>query len=279
MKWQRYHAHQEGETDCGPACMRMVLNRHGVVVDTATLRESAGLGHGGASLLRLRDVLAGYGVEPLLLRVSPGELRTAVRKSGPAIAVMKEEGLLHFVVVHEVRSDGQLIVSDPVRYRPAVVSLERFAEWFNGEVLVTDTPQRKLTIRSTLQHARRNSVVWQIAAERKRSLLVTGLITAVTAVLLIAVKGHGGSRRRHAPAVRSVRALQAEAIRRSPSASALTGPRKEAAASRPFRWETAAEPFGRPAYLAFFSGSGSSSSGSRPGVGRLNLTMAKRKTA
>ncbi|GAA5614951.1 peptidase domain-containing ABC transporter [Streptomyces platensis] len=186
MKWQRYHAHQEGETDCGPACMRMVLNRHGVVVDTATLRESAGLGHGGASLLRLRDVLAGYGVESLLLRVSPEELRTAVRKSGPAIAVMKEEGLLHFVVVHEVRSDGKLIVSDPVRFRPTVVSLERFAAWFNGEVLVTDTPQRKLTIRSVLQHARRNSVVWQIAAERKRSLLVTGLITAVTAVLLIA---------------------------------------------------------------------------------------------
>ncbi|GAA2607918.1 peptidase domain-containing ABC transporter [Streptomyces tubercidicus] len=186
MKWQRYHAHQEGETDCGPACMRMVLNRHGVVVDTATLRESVGLGHGGASLLRLRDVLAGYGVESLLLKVSPEDLRIAVQKSGPAIAVMKEEGLLHFVVVHEVRSDGKLIVGDPVRFRPAVVSLEYFAERFNGEVLVTDTPQRKLTIRSVLHHARRNSVVWQIAAERKRSLLGTGLITAVTAILLIA---------------------------------------------------------------------------------------------
>ena len=42
MKWQTYHTRQSGETDCGPACIRTVLLRHGITVDIAILRDSTG---------------------------------------------------------------------------------------------------------------------------------------------------------------------------------------------------------------------------------------------
>nr|WBO78256.1 ABC transporter transmembrane domain-containing protein [Streptomyces sp. SBE_14.2] len=187
MKWQRYHAHQEGDTDCGPACARILLKRHGVLVDTATLRESVGLGESGASLLRLRDVLAGYGVESLLLRPRPDELLKVFAAAGPALAVLHEDGLTHFVVVHEVRADGTLFVSDPAVYRPTVWTLETFIGRFGGQVLVTDAPSGGgVGLRHLLAETRAQSVLWRLASEYRGRLAAVALLTAATSVLLIA---------------------------------------------------------------------------------------------
>ncbi|MFF1451605.1 peptidase domain-containing ABC transporter [Streptomyces sp. NPDC058274] len=186
MKWQRYHAHQEGETDCGPASLRIVLKRHGILVDTATLRESVGLGESGASLLRLRDVLDGYGLESLLLRPAADEVMAALGAAGPSVAVLHDDGLNHFVVVHEVRADGKLVISDPGLYRPTVLALEDFLSRFSGQLLVTDTPLNGgVGLGRVLKEARSQSLVWRIAAERRGSLLAIGLLTAAAAVLLI----------------------------------------------------------------------------------------------
>ncbi|WP_210594091.1 peptidase domain-containing ABC transporter [Streptomyces sp. GESEQ-35] len=186
MKWQRYHAHQEGDTDCGPACVRILLRRHGILVDTAVLRESVGLGASGASLLRLRDVLAGYGVESLLLRPGPDEVLTVLGAAGPSIAVLYEEGLYHFVVVHEVRAGGTLLISDPARYRPTTVAIEDFMARFSGQVLVTEIPSGGgAGLRHVLREVRSQSILWRIAAERRGRLLAIGLLTAATSALLI----------------------------------------------------------------------------------------------
>ncbi|MFE7166340.1 peptidase domain-containing ABC transporter [Streptomyces sp. NPDC057616] len=187
MKWQRHHVHQEGETDCGPASVRILLKRHGVLVDTAVLRESVGLGEDGASLLRLRDVLAGYGVESLLVSADPEELGAVLGAAGPSVAVLDEEGLTHFVVVHEIRADGTLVISDPARYRPEVRSMEDFLASFGGQLLVTEVPTgRGIGLRPLLGDLRSRSVVWRLAVEHRRRLLATGLLTAATAALLVA---------------------------------------------------------------------------------------------
>lgn len=176
-----------GETDCGPACVRILLKRHGTLVDTATLRESAGLGESGASLLRLRDVLAGYGVDSLLLRPTADEVLTVLGSAGPSIAVLHDEGFRHFVVVHEVRPDGTLLISDPARYRPTPLTLDELLGRFGGQLLVTDVPSgRGVGLRHLLNDVRSQSLLWKIAGQHRTRLLATGLLTAVSTFLLIA---------------------------------------------------------------------------------------------
>ncbi|MFE9835018.1 peptidase domain-containing ABC transporter [Streptomyces sp. NPDC005551] len=140
MKWQRFHTHQTGDTDCGPACVRTVLLRHGVRVDAAILRDSVGLGERGSNLLKLRDVLVGYGVDSELLRLDTAQLEQVVRLAGPTVVLLDEGGShRHFVVVHEA-AGGFFLVSDPLLHRPMRIAADVLGEAFHGEALVTDRP-------------------------------------------------------------------------------------------------------------------------------------------
>ncbi|MFI1203862.1 ATP-binding cassette domain-containing protein [Streptomyces sp. BHT-5-2] len=187
MKWQKFHTHQEGESDCGPACARSILRRHGILVDTAILRESIGLGEGGSSLLGLKETLAGYGVDAELLRLRVDELARAVRLAGPAI-VLTDDGFRHFVVVHEVTDRGEFVVGDPLFSRVRRVSAEELAAVFTGETLVTDTPATRgpsLRARAKALHAPR--LLWDALRENRRALTLILLATIVVSLLALAI--------------------------------------------------------------------------------------------
>ncbi|MEU5735434.1 ABC transporter transmembrane domain-containing protein [Streptomyces antimycoticus] len=186
MKWQRYHTHQSGETDCGPACLRAVLMRHGAVVDAALLRESTGLGERGSNLLRLREVLRGYGVDSELLRLDTNQLWQAVRLAGPTITLLDEDGDRHFVVVHEATDSGHFIVGDPLLQRPMRVAPEALAEVFHGEALVTDRPMARLPLGARIRASRAQGLVWQaVRAHRGRLLLILAATVVVALVALL----------------------------------------------------------------------------------------------
>ncbi|KUN01435.1 hypothetical protein AQI95_31435 [Streptomyces yokosukanensis] len=185
MKWQRYHTHQSGDTDCGPASVRAVLMRHGAVVDAAILRESTGLGERGSNLLRLREVLRGYGVDSELLRLDTDQLRQAVRLAGPAIILLAEDGDRHFVVVHEATDSGHFIIGDPLLHRPMRVAPEVLAAVFHGEALVTDRPSARLPRGARLRALPGRSLVWQTVRAHRGRLLLILLATAVVALVAL----------------------------------------------------------------------------------------------
>ncbi|MFE9972096.1 peptidase domain-containing ABC transporter [Streptomyces hirsutus] len=185
MKWQRYHTHQSGDTDCGPACVRAVLMRHGTVVDAAILRESTGLGERGSNLLRLQEVLRGHGVDSELLRLDNGQLRQAVRLAGPAIILLDEDGHRHFVVVHDVTDHGHFVIGDPMAERPIRVAPEVLAEVFHGEALVTDRPAARLPLGARIRASRATGVVWQAVRPHRGRLLLILLATAVVAAVAL----------------------------------------------------------------------------------------------
>ncbi|MGY3336605.1 ABC-type bacteriocin/lantibiotic exporter with double-glycine peptidase domain [Streptomyces filamentosus] len=185
MNWQAYHTYQEGDTDCGPACVRTVLRRHGVRVDAAVLRESVGLGEGGASLLRLQQVLDDYGVTSQAFRLSVDELRQAVGLAGPVIILTRHDGLAHFVVVQEALSDGGFAVSDPWFHRPRTVSAEELADTFSGEALVSETPPVGAGRRGRLAQAWRQSVFVGELRENRRILAGVIALTLLVAALSI----------------------------------------------------------------------------------------------
>ncbi|SBT91164.1 ABC-type bacteriocin/lantibiotic exporter, contains an N-terminal double-glycine peptidase domain [Streptomyces sp. DI166] len=185
MKWQRYHTQQSGDTDCGPACVRSVLLRHGMVADAAVLRESTGLGERGSNLLRLREVLRGYGVDSEPLRLDTEQLGQAVRLAGPTIILLDEDGDRHFVVVHEVTDSGHFIIGDPLTQRPMRLSPDVLAEVFHGEALVTDRPTARLPLGARLRASHAQSLVWQALRAHRGQLSLVLVATAVVALVAL----------------------------------------------------------------------------------------------
>ncbi|WP_324609102.1 peptidase domain-containing ABC transporter [Streptomyces sp. MUSC 125] len=185
VKWQRYHTHQSGDTDCGPACVRAVLMRHGAVVDEVILRESTGLGERGSNLLRLQHVLRGYGVDSELLRLDTDQLRQAVGLAGPAIILLAEDGHRHFVVVHEATESGHFIIGDPLLHRPMRLEPDVLTEVFHGEALVTDRPHTRLRRGVRLRSLPGHGLVWQTVRAHWGRLSLILLATAIVALVAL----------------------------------------------------------------------------------------------
>lgn len=188
MKWQKFHTSQEGESDCGPACAHIVLRRHGMIIDSAVLRESVGLGEHGSSLLSLKETLAGYGVDAEPLRLSTDELAQAVRLAGPTILLVDDDGYRHFVVVHAVTPQGGFVVSDPLFSRVRVLSAGELARTFHGEALVTDRPaaaRLSLRTRANALHAPR--LLWDALRENRRALVIILFATVAVSLLALAI--------------------------------------------------------------------------------------------
>ncbi|MFE2287350.1 peptidase domain-containing ABC transporter [Streptomyces sp. NPDC059443] len=188
MKWQRYHTHQDGETDCGPASVRTVLRRHGVFIDQAILRESVGLGDDGSSLLQLRGVLAGYGIDTELLRLDTPALATAVRVAGPAIVLLDDDGFRHFVVVHAIDARGDFQVSDPLFHRVSTISAALMTQLRREETLVTERPPtRGLARAAWTGRFGSSTLLRQAAGTHKRALLAILAATVVVSTLALAI--------------------------------------------------------------------------------------------
>ncbi|MFC9700164.1 peptidase domain-containing ABC transporter [Streptomyces sp. NPDC056943] len=185
MKWQAYHTHQEGDTDCGPACVRTVLRRHGIHVDSAILRESVGLGEGGASLFRLQQVLDDYGVTSQAFRLTVDELHQAVTLAGPTIALTTDAGLSHFVVVQEALPNGDFVISDPWFHRPRTVTADELSQTFSGETLVSETPSADVSRWGRFRHSWKQSVFVNEMRENRRT--ITGVIALTLLVAALSI--------------------------------------------------------------------------------------------
>ncbi|MEV7601366.1 ATP-binding cassette domain-containing protein [Kitasatospora sp. NPDC089797] len=184
MNYRRFHTHQSGDTDCGPACVRTVLRRHGRLVDTALLRDSVGLGLRGSNLARLRRVLAEYGVESDLLRLDAGQLARALAVAGPAIIRVHIDSRPHFVVVHAV--DGtRFTVSDPLFTGPVTIDAADLAEVFTGHALVTGRPQAGSSRRERRRGPRPQPVLRPLIRSHWPAL--AGLLALTTTVSLVAL--------------------------------------------------------------------------------------------
>lgn len=184
MNFRRFHTHQSGDTDCGPACVRIVLRRHGRFVDTAVLRDSVGLGLRGSTLARLQRVLGEYGVASDLLRLDTAQLARALDVAGPAIIRVHVDSRPHFVVVHAV-GGGRFTVSDPLFSGPTAIDEQDLADVFTGHALVTGRPAAGPSRWARLRGPRPTPVLWPLVRAHWPAL--AGLLSLTTAVSLVAL--------------------------------------------------------------------------------------------
>ncbi|NEA56229.1 ATP-binding cassette domain-containing protein [Streptomyces sp. SID13666] len=184
MNFRRYHTQQSGDSDCGPACARTVLRRHGLLIETIVLRDSVGLGHRGSTLARLRRVLTDYGVECELLLLDIDQLEQAVGVAGPTIVRVHVDSQPHFIVVHAVRG-GRFTVSDPLFSRPTVIDASDLAEVFSGHALVTGPATAGLSMRGRIGELRSQRVLWPLVKAHWPTLITILALTAVVALVAV----------------------------------------------------------------------------------------------
>ncbi|MFJ4097694.1 peptidase domain-containing ABC transporter [Kitasatospora sp. NPDC089913] len=184
MNFRRFHTHQSGDTDCGPACVRTVLRRHGRLVDTTVLRDSVGLGQRGSTLARLHRVLADHGVASELLRLDTAQLALALEVAGPAIIRVHIDSRPHFIVVHTVRGN-RFVVSDPLFSGPTLIDPQDLTEVFTGHALVTGRPVTGLSRWARLRGPRPQPVLRPLVRAHWPALAL--LLSLTSAVSLAAL--------------------------------------------------------------------------------------------
>ncbi len=118
---------QLGASDCGPACLTMILRHHGRDADLAEVRARLGDERGGVTTLSLVQAARTFGLTVKSFSAEPGDLAELPL---PAIA---HWGFDHFVVVERVTKDGVGIV-DPARGRRVAPAAEVLEE-MTGVVL------------------------------------------------------------------------------------------------------------------------------------------------
>jgi ABC-type bacteriocin/lantibiotic exporter with double-glycine peptidase domain len=109
------HVEQDHVTECGAACLAMVLAHHGKVLRLAEVREAMGVGRDGVSARRIMETAHGYGLRGRGVKVEEPE-RDLEYLDGPAILHWEFN---HFVVYERHDTDGVEIL-DPARGRRRV---------------------------------------------------------------------------------------------------------------------------------------------------------------
>lgn len=119
---------QMESTECGAACLAMVLAYYGSNVPLSELREACGVSRDGASALAVRNAARAYGLDVQALRIEVDDLASV---AGPAIM---HWNLNHFVVLEDATRAHADIV-DPALGRRRVQASE-VRESFSGIVLL-----------------------------------------------------------------------------------------------------------------------------------------------
>lgn len=118
--------------DCGPTCLRMLLNYYGVDVPLETLTEECSINITGCTMSDLVRVGKAHGLE---MHAYQTDLGGVIQADRPSICWWKYN---HFVVCCGLDDDGKVVICNPDRgrYRMSQGFFKAFysgAACFNGE--------------------------------------------------------------------------------------------------------------------------------------------------
>src|SRR5579859_704390 len=121
---------QMDATECGAACLAMILNYYGYKIGVAEVRQRCGVGRDGLSALTIVKVARTYGLRVRAISLSGNDFRSVML---PAIVHWE---FSHFLVV-ERWSARFVDVVDPAQGRRRITSQE-FDANFTGVVLLLE---------------------------------------------------------------------------------------------------------------------------------------------
>lgn len=144
LKGARFAAtiRQQHDFSCGSAAVATLLTHHyGIETDEATVfkkmyerGDQAKIRREGFSMLDMKLYLDNAGLRAEGVK---GSLDQLVAAKVPAIALVRENGYAHFVVVKGVR-DGRVVIGDPAMGTRVVKRADFERHWTNGILLVVN---------------------------------------------------------------------------------------------------------------------------------------------
>ncbi|MER7134225.1 peptidase domain-containing ABC transporter [Streptosporangium saharense] len=162
---------QNTVTECGAACLAMVLCHHGRRVTTHELAQQLGVGRDGLSARAVMEGARGYGLRAQAFSVDPEDLAGA-----PLPAIVHWE-FNHFLVV-ERWTPERVDVVDPGQGRRRLTA-EEFGAGFTGVVLVLQPDDGFVRGSSSMAGAWRREFVRTLLRRRR------GLLAQVVAASLL----------------------------------------------------------------------------------------------
>ena len=123
----------KGELDCGPACLKMLLDWYGIDVPLDQLTEECGVKLDGCSAADLLRVGRAHGLDMTAWRMDADEV---ARQDRPSIVWWRYQ---HFCVCCGSADDGRVAICNPSRGRYRM-GADTFASLYSGVVLFAGEP-------------------------------------------------------------------------------------------------------------------------------------------
>ncbi|MBS2017645.1 MAG: peptidase domain-containing ABC transporter [Deltaproteobacteria bacterium] len=173
---------QTTPTDCGAACLAMILAYYGREARTDDIRDLLGSGRDGANALAIVDAASAFGLRARGVRIEPEDLKEL---DEPVVLHWR---MRHFVVFDKVMSDGVRVIDPGVG--PRLVSWSEMDRCFTGIAVVFE-PTDKFTRGSDgtkgalLAHLRRLATKTPVFSR----VIVSSILLQLFALVLPLVNG------------------------------------------------------------------------------------------
>lgn len=127
---------QQDESDCGAACISMILTHYGSKVPLYKIRELSGTDTSGTSMLGLKKVLENYNINSKVIKADNNIWHN--EEIYPIIAhIIVDNKFFHYVVIEDIKND-KLKILDPEKGKESI-SINDFNKEWTGVILIPYT--------------------------------------------------------------------------------------------------------------------------------------------
>ena len=140
---QKYHIQQQGESDCGVACLKSVLRSFGGDASLERLRESSGTTPQGTTMLGLLQSARALGLDT---EGYESDMQSLIECADVCILhVLVDERLAHYIVCYSFDAQKQaFIISDPSKIGVTFLSVAELDKIWVSKSLLLFKPTDKL---------------------------------------------------------------------------------------------------------------------------------------
>lgn len=124
---------QHDASDCAAATIATVLEYYKAEISFMKLREILGTDLYGTTVKGIVDGLNKLDFDAKAIRIDVNSLDSKITL--PAVAnIITEEGMSHFVVIHQITNKGKFIIADPAK-GIRKLNKEAFSGYFTGVII------------------------------------------------------------------------------------------------------------------------------------------------
>ena len=175
------HLKQQGDADCGIACLKMVLQYYGSDTTLERLRELSGTSKTGTTMLGLLQAAQHLGLDTEGYEASINDLQNC--KDVCILHVLLESQMQHYVVYYGYDEAKQaFIIGDPSQTATQYLTEEQLEKiWVSKSLLLIKRTEKLVPL--SIQKKQQQFWFWQFVKEDVNLLVVAGIIGIFIAIL------------------------------------------------------------------------------------------------